>query len=107
MTSCCELLISFWRGAVGGLLAQFVARKLADRRARQFLDKFKRGRNLMLAELAGEKRFKLIQRDGIVTGAELDESFRRLAAVFVRDADHDDFLHAGVLVDRLLDHLRI
>ncbi len=95
------------RGAVGGLLSQFMARELADRRARQFIDEFERGRDLVLAELAGEKRFKLIQREGVGAGAQFDESFRRLAAVFVGNSDHDHFLHAGVLVDRLLDHLRI
>src|SRR5258708_37358701 len=37
-------------------VAQFVAREFADRRARQLVDEFDRGRNLVLAELAGEER---------------------------------------------------
>src|ERR1700759_3701497 len=34
---------------------QLVSRQLADRRARQLLDEFQRRRQLMLADLAGEK----------------------------------------------------
>ena len=43
------------------LVAQFVAREFADRRARQFLDEFQRGRNLVLAELAGKERLQFVE----------------------------------------------
>src|ERR1700751_4931604 len=71
------------------LLAQFVARELSDRRARQFLDEFDLHRQLMLAELSGEKRAQLVDRELRLAGPQRDEGFRRLAAVSVGDADHD------------------
>ncbi len=45
--------------------------------------------------------------NGLAPGAQLDEGLGRLAAVIVGNADHDHFLHRGMGVDRLLDHLRI
>ena len=50
---------------------------------------------------------QVFQRKGLGTGAQFDEGLGRLAAIGVGDADHDHFLHRGMLVDRLLDHLRI
>ena len=41
------------------------------------------------------------------TGAQGDERLGRLAAVVVRDPDDDALVDGGVLVDRLLDRLRI
>ncbi len=96
------------RGLLRGLLvAQFVAREFADRRARQFVDEIERRRNFVLAELAGEECLELVQRERIGAGAQLDKGLRRLAAVIVGNADHDHFLHRGMVIDRLLDHLRI
>src|SRR3979411_1716982 len=89
------------------LIAQFVARKLADLRPRQVIDEIECGGNLMLAELAGEECPELVQREWHGAVAQFDKGLRRLAAVLVRYADHDHFLHRGVFIDRLLDHLRI
>src|SRR5712664_1047708 len=89
------------------LIAQFVARKLADRRPRQVIDEIECRGNLVLAKLAGEECLELVQREGHGAVAQFDKSLRRLAAVIVRYADHDHFLHRGVLIDRLLDHLRL
>src|SRR3982074_1310840 len=55
-----ELLLFRRRGLP---LAQFVAREFSDRRPGQFVDEFERGRNLVLAELAGEERLQFFQRE--------------------------------------------
>jgi len=37
----------------------------------------------------------------------LTKAFAASPRVGIRDADHDHFLHRGMFIDRLLDHLRI
>src|SRR5205814_1470140 len=88
-------------------LAQFVARQLADRGARQFLDELDGRWQLVLAELAGEEGAEFIDGERRRARAQRDEGFGRLAAVIVGNADHDHLEHGRVGVDRLLDHLRI
>jgi len=71
----CELLR--FGGGLGLRVAQFVAREFAHRGARQFVDEFQRRGNLVLAELAGEKRLELVQRESLRAGAQFDEGLRR------------------------------
>src|SRR5262249_32219005 len=78
--SSCERLNSL-RDLLSGrrlLLAQFMARQFADRRARQFLDELDRRRKLVLAELSGQERAQVIERKGSCALAQRDEGFRRL-----------------------------
>src|SRR4029078_5754024 len=83
---------------VGGLKrrllqTKFMARELADGRAWQLIDKIERGRQLVLAHVAGQEGAHFLAREGICAIAQLDEGFGGFAAIVVRDADHDHFLH--------------
>ena len=79
------------------LLTQLVARQLSDRRARQIRDEFDLGRQFVLAELAGELRAQLVERERLCVRLQLDESLCGLAAVLVGNADHDHLVHAGMV----------
>src|SRR5712692_6780869 len=74
----CEMLLL---GLRRQLIAQFVARKLADRRPRQVIDEIECGGNFVLAELAGEECLEFVQREWHGAVAQFDKSLRRLAAV--------------------------
>src|ERR1700682_1502959 len=80
-TSRSELLLLGWRELLRRqLIAQFVARKLADRRPRQVIDEIECRGDLVLAELAGEECLELVQREGHGAAAQFDKGLRRLAA---------------------------
>src|SRR5450631_4954073 len=62
------------------LIAQFVARELADRRPRQVVDEIERRGNFVLAELAGEENLEFFQRERNSAVAQFDKCLGRLAA---------------------------
>src|SRR5215831_2497829 len=63
--------------------------------------------HFVLAKLVLQKFLELVKRELCRTLLQLDECFRRLAAIFISDADHGYLLDARVLVDRLLKYARI
>src|ERR1700752_2847387 len=78
-TSCRKLLLLGPRGLRSRLrLAQFMARQLAYRRARQFLDELDRCRQLVLAELAGQESAQLVHGERRSSRAQRDEGLGRL-----------------------------
>src|SRR4051794_30953603 len=94
-----SLFLSYRRYGFRGLcrfllLAQLMARQLSDRRARQIVDEFDLRRHFVLAELAGELRAQLVERERLCAGSELDEGFCGLAAIRVGNAEHDHLVHA-------------
>src|SRR6266853_1732308 len=89
------------------LLDQLLLRELADAGARQCGADFERGRHLVATDLVGEEIAQRFERQGRSAGPQLDEGLGGFAPVRIRDADHQRFFHVRVLVDRLLDHLRI
>src|SRR6266481_418295 len=89
------------------LFEQLLLRQLADAGARQRRADFERGRHLMATDLVGEEILERVERQGRCAGPQLDEGLGGLAPVGIRNADHQRFLDVRVLVDRLLDHLRV
>src|SRR6476646_335882 len=89
------------------LVVEILFRDLADRGLRQCIADLERLHHFVLAELVLQEYLKLVERERRCTVLELDEGFRRLAAIFVADSDHRHLLDGRVLVDRLLENARI
>src|SRR5712692_2017167 len=89
------------------LLDQFLLREFTNAGARQRGADFERGRHLMATDLVSQEIAQRVERQGRCAGPQLDEGLGGFAPVRIRDPDHQRFLHVRVLVDRLLDHLRI
>src|SRR5258707_574564 len=89
------------------LLDQLLLRQFADGGARQCGADFEGGRHLMATDLVNQEIAQRVKRQGRCAGLELDEGLGGFAPVGILDADHQRFFHVRVLVDRLLDHLRI
>ncbi len=81
--------------------------QFADTRTRQFLHEFDGHRQFVLAEFAGEEFAQFFDGEWRRVRTQRHESLRSFAAIVVRNTDDDDFLDRGMLIDRLLDHLRV
>src|SRR5712675_2239209 len=89
------------------LLDQFLLREFTNAGARQCGADFERGRHLVAADFVSQEIAQRVERQGRCAGPQLDEGLGGFAPVRIRDADHERFFHVRVLIDRLLDHLRI
>src|SRR4029077_1227904 len=89
------------------LVVQILLRDLADRGLRQSIADLERLHHFVLAELVLQEFLEFVERKRRGTLLQLDEGFRRLAAVLVSDTDYRHLLDRRVLVDRLLENARI
>src|SRR4029077_12323712 len=73
----------------------------------QLIADLERLHHFVLAELVLQEFLEFVERKRRGTLLQLDEGFRRLAAVLVSDTDYRHLLDRRVLVDRLLENARI